>query len=301
MSMRQRRFLPSLSQLLAFEAVMQHHSVTAAAEELYLTQSTVSRLVQSLEAQLGITLFLRHRKKLVPTDAAIAYQVDISRAIDIIHGASIRAVANPEGGTLSLAVLPTFATRWLGPRLGRFLDEHPGISMNLSTRLERFNFETEPFDAAICFGDNDWPGTHGMKLFDERLTACVSTDFLSRNPISTPADMAGLPRLQLESRKTGWEDWFAGQNATVRGTSGMVMDQFSMMIQAAISGLGIALLPDYLAQNEIREGRLQPVLKQNIPGQGAYWLVWPHSRDTYAPLSTFRAWFALQTSEPLTD
>lgn len=290
--MRQRRFLPSLSQLLAFEAVMRSHSVTAAAEELSLTQSTVSRLVQSLEGQLEVELFLRQRRRLVPTSAAEAYFADVTRGLDLIQRASMGVVANPGGGGLSLAVLPTFATRWLGPRLGGFMAEAPGVSVNLATRIGRFDFGTEAFDAAIFFGKPDWPETRHMKLFDERLTACASRGFLDRHRPATPADVASLPLLQLESRPRGWNDWFAAQGAPGRGEAGMVMDQFSMMIQAAISGLGVALLPEYLARAEIDECRLLPLFREAVPSDGAYWLVWPEAKDRYAPLLRFREWIA---------
>lgn len=294
--MRQRRFLPSRSQMLALEAVVRYGSVTAAARDLDLTQSTVSRLIQSLEQQLGQDLFARQRKKLIPTTAALAYQKDLSRALDMIQTAGMSVIANPSGGTLSLAVLPTFATRWLGPKLGAFLNMHPGISVSLSTRIKRFSFDTERFDAAIYFGAPDWPGTRSLKLFDERLTACASPDFLDRHPVRDPADVASLPLLQLESRGSGWADWFAGQGAAFDGARGMLMDQFSMMIQSAISGLGIALLPEYLADIEIGERRLLPVLKPSVPSTGAYWLAWPEEKQNHAPIAAFKDWLAHQTS-----
>lgn len=294
MDMRQRRFLPSLSQLLAFDAVVRHRSVTAAATELNLTQSTVSRLTQSLEEQLGAELFTRQRRRLIPTQAALSYQADIQRALDMIQRASMSVVANPGGGTISLAVLPTFATRWLGPRLGGFFEAHPGISVNLSTRIQRFSFDAEIFDAVIYFGEPDWPGVLHHKLFDERLTACASPAFLDRHPIERPEDMSGIPLLRLENRPTSWEDWYAGQGGAMTGSEGMVVDQFSMMIQAAISGLGVALLPHYLAQIEMAEGRLRPVLREAVPGSGSYWLAWPEAKTSHGALSRFRDWLAAQ-------
>ncbi len=290
--MRPRRFIPSLSQLLAFEAVVRHRSVTVAADEMNLTQSTVSRLVQNLEAQLGQKLFVRQRKRLIPTEAAEAYLRDIAHALDTIQRASMGLVANPDGGALSLAMLPTFGTRWLGPRLGVFLQANPGISVNLATRVQRFTFNAEMFDAVIFFGQPDWPEAMHMKLFDEHLTACASPEFLRRHPIRDASDLANLPLLQLETRQTAWAAWFEGQDAAPPAMAGMLMDQFSMMIQTAISGLGIALLPDYLAWAEIEEGRLLSVLRTSVPGTGSYWLAWPESKDRYGPLRAFRSWLS---------
>lgn len=288
MDMRPRRFLPSLKLLLAFDAVVRNRSVTAAAQELDLTQSTVSRLILSLEAQLGSELFAREKRKLIPTAAALTYQRDVSNALDIILRSTMGVVTNPEGGTISLAVLPTFATRWLGPRLNGFLNAHPGVSVNLSTRLSRLDFESEAFDAAICFGEEPWPGTDHVKLLDETVTACVAPAFAAEHVLEKQSDFANLPLLNLESRPTVWEDWFDGQGIAHTHGAGMMMDQFSMVVQAAISGLGIAALPDYLARIEISEGRLVPVLRQAVPVRGSYWLVWPANKSDDAPLIAFR-------------
>ena len=290
--MRPRRFLPSTRLLLAFDAVVRLRSVTAAAEELNLTQSTVSRLILSLEEQLGRELFTRERRRLVPNAAGLAYQRDVARALDIVQRASMAVVANPEGGTLSLAVLPTFAARWLGPRLGGFLSAHPGISLNMSTRIAPVDFGSDMFDAQVLFGEDEPARDHHLKLFDERATACVSPDFAARHRLEAPEDLARLPMLYLQSRPTAWADWFRGQGAEPSGRGAMLMDQFSMMIQAAISGLGVALLPDYLARIEIAEGRLVPVLTPSVPVRGSYRLVWPADRMDHAPLTALRQWLA---------
>lgn len=288
--MRQRRFLPSTKHLLALDAVVRHGSVTAAAEELSLTQSTVSRLVIALEKQLGRELFVRERRRLIPNAAAVSYQSEIARALDVIHRSSMSAVANPDGGTLSLAVPPTFASRWLGPRLGGFMGENPGILINMSTRIGRLDFEGEAFDAAIYCGLDDWEGVNSLKLFEEKVTACVSEEFAKSHRLTCLDDLKGLPMLQLESQPDVWAEWFGRQGGHPPAPSGMLMDQFSMMIQAAISSLGIAILPDYLAQIEIFEGRLVPVLEQAVPLREAYWLVWPKRKDGDVPLRVFRTW-----------
>ncbi|MCO5070086.1 MAG: LysR family transcriptional regulator [Rhizobiaceae bacterium] len=290
--MRPRRFLPSISLLTAFEAVLRTGSTAAAARELSLSQGAVSRLVQNLEAQLGRNLFERHRRRLVPTEAARAYGRDVGRALDVIQRSSMELVANPGGGGLSLAILPAFGTRWLAPRLGRFAVAHPGITIHLATRIGRFNFATEGFDAAIYFGRDDWQDAGHMKLFDERLTACAAPDLLRSHPVSAVSDMQGLPLLQIETRPSAWPRWFDMQGGTLPASSGMLFDQFGPMIQAAISGLGVALLPDYLASAELGEGRLVPLLRPSLEGTGAYWLAWPKTRANHPPLEAFRNWLS---------
>jgi len=288
--MRQRRFLPHISHLSAFEAVLRNGSTAAAARELNLTQSTVSRLIQTLEQQLGRALFERHKQRLVPTEAAQAYGRDITRALDLIQRGSMEFSANPGGGTLTLAILPAFGTRWLAPRLGGFLKDHPGINVNLATRLKRFNFAAEGFDAAIHFGTADWREADHLKLFDERLTACISPALLRDRPVGRPEDVLDLPLLQLETRTSAWAIWFEAQGIRPRRVTGMLFDQFATMTQAAIAGLGVALLPDYLAADEIQAGRLVPLLRPSVAGTGTYWLAWPKSRANYPPLVSFRSW-----------
>lgn len=293
---RSRRFLPSISLLAAFDAVFRTGSTAAAARELDLSQGAVSRLVQSLEAQLGRPLFVRQRRRLLPTDAAHVYAGRVSRALDLIQRASMEFIANPGGGALSLAILPAFGSRWLAPRLGRFSLAHPGVTINLATRLRPFSFTTENFDAAIHFGSADWPDAEHMKLFDEHLTACIAPALLARHPVAGVDDMAGLPLLQIETRPGAWGHWFAAQGGRAPQGGGMLVDQFAPMIQAAIAGLGVALLPHYLAAPELEEGRLVPLLRTSVAGSGSYWLAWPVSRSSHPPLLAFRAWLAGELS-----
>lgn len=287
---RQRRYLPSISLLAAYEAVCRTGSTAAAAREMQLSQGTVSRLVQTLEVQLGRPLFVRHRKRLNPTEAALDYARDISAALDLIQRSSMKVAADLGGGALSLAILPAFGTRWLAPRLGRFLRDNPGITINLSTRLRPIDFGAERFDAMIYFGAGDAPDADHLKLFEERVTACAAPALIASRPIERPGDLAGLQLFQLETRPQAWDAWFSGQAARAPAISGMMFDQFAPMVEAAIAGLGVALLPHYLAEAEIASGRLTSVLRPAVPGTGAYWLAWPRMRGNYRPLVALREW-----------
>ena len=293
-----RRFLPSISLLTAFESVVRTGSTLAAARDLDLTQGAVSRLIQNLEAQLGVTLFLRERRRLIPTDHALAYARDVVKALDLISRGSMRVRSNTGGGTLSLAILPTFGTRWLAPRLPRFLADHPGITINLGTRLKPFDFEEEGFDAAIHFGVENWAGTGSIKLFDERLVACSAPNFLADHPVEEPADLIGLPLLQLETRPNAWAAWFAHHGVERRVGQGMLFDQFAPMIQAVIHGLGVALLPEFLAKPELADGRLVEVFGGPVQGEGSYYLVWPSVGAWYPPLQAFRDWLVAEAADP---
>jgi DNA-binding transcriptional LysR family regulator len=289
-----RRLLPSISQLTALESVCRTGSTLAAATDLNLTQGAVSRLIQNLESQLGIALFLREGRRLVPTTATLAYARDVARAMDLISRGSMRVRSTGSGGTLALSILPTFGTRWLAPRLPRFLAAHPGVTINLGTRLRPFDFGDEGFDAAIHFGDRTWPGAGFQWLFDERLVPCCAPGFRASHPISGARDLIGLPLLQLETRPDAWAVWFAHHGIADSAPQGMLFDQFAPMIQAAIYGMGVALLPEFLARSELADGRLVDAWGGPVPGRGSYWLVWPVEAGDYPPLTAFRDWIVGQ-------
>ncbi len=291
-----RRLLPSLSLLAAFEAVCRTGSTLAAARDLDLTQGAVSRLITTLEAQLGIALFLRQGRRLVATEAARAYARDIARAMDLISRGAMRVRSPVSGGTLALAILPTFGTRWLAPRLQHFLSAHPGVTINLATRLRPFDFAEEGFDAAIHFGGQTWAGAGYLKLFDERLVACCAPAWAATHPIRGPEDLTRQPLLQLETRPDAWDDWFAAQGVRGRATQGMLFDQFGPMIQAAIYGVGVALLPEFLAGQELADGRLVSAWGDPVPGKGSYYLTWPEAAGDYPPLTALRNWLVAEIS-----
>lgn len=281
---RARRLLPSMSQLAAFEAVCRTGSTQSAAVDLSLTQGAVSKLIQSLEGQIGVALFLREGRRLAATEAAETFARDVGRALDLVSRGALRVRSTTGGGTLALAVLPGFGTRWLAPRLPGFLAAHPGVTVNMGTRLEPFDLAGEGFDAAIHYGAATWPEAEHLKLFDERLLVIGS-----RPLPGGPEALARQPLLQLETRPEAWADWFAARGLGGAQRLGMVFDQFAPMIEAAAHGLGVALVPEFLVQSDLAEGRLT-ALTDPAPGSGAYYLVWPRGHDDAPPLRAFRDW-----------
>ncbi len=165
-----RLTVPSLSALAAFEAAARHGSFTRAAEELSLTQGAVSRQVAHLETVLGVALFQRARQRVALTPAGAAYAAEIRDGLSRLAAATVSTMAfRGAGGVLNLAILPTFGTRWLIPRLPRFTEAHPGITINFTTKLVPFDFAREPLDAAIHFGDPVWPGARLHRLMGEEI------------------------------------------------------------------------------------------------------------------------------------
>lgn len=289
-----RRFLPSLSLLSAFEAAARTGSVTVAARELDLTQSAVSRQIKALEEQLGVELFVRERQTIRLTLAGDSYAREIREALRRISSASLDLRANPNGGTLNVAILPTFGTRWLAPRLGDFLATNPGITINLVTRLSPFDFRLDSIDAAIHFGHPHWPGAELAFLMSERTVPACSPDFLARHRLVEPADFLQVPLLHLTTRPDAWEKWLAANGAPASGVRGMLFDQFATAAQAAISGLGVALLPTFLIQEELKRGELVAASSNEQESDERYYLVCPFERLAYPPLVRFREWIVNQ-------
>jgi LysR family glycine cleavage system transcriptional activator len=285
-----RRFLPSMSLLRAFEAAARHQSFTEAAAELNLTQGAISRQIRVLEEQLGSDLFLRERQTVRLTPAGETYAREIREALRRISSATLGFRANPKGGTLNLAILPTFGTRWLAPRLPGFLRENPGITINLTTRLAPFDFNLEQADAAIHFGTADWPGAELELLMSETVVPACNRSLVEEYKFQKPSDLLRAPLLHLVSRPDAWERWFMLHDALTEPLHGMLFDQFAMAAQAAISGLGLALLPEFLINDELARGDLVRALDLPMQSTEKYYLAWPVSRSSYAPLVAFRQW-----------
>ncbi len=288
--MIERRHLPSTASLAALDALARFGSVTAAAEELNLTQGAVSRQLQALETQLGATLFTRRAKRVELTPAGERYAAEVARALSRLRSAALRLQTNPEGGTLNLAILPTFGMHWLVPRLPRFARAHPDVTVNMNTRVGAIDWSAEDFDAAIRFGAAPEPGLDSLRIADERMVPLASSAFLAQHRPRAPETLATLPLLHIQSRPEAWAEWFAAHGVKVASLPGTRHDQFTTILQAARHGLGVALIPEYLAREELTEGRLCEAFGPPCPSRGAYRLVWPEPFGEAPALRAFRSW-----------
>ncbi len=287
-----RTHTPSLAALQAFEAAARLESFTRAAEELHLTQGAVSRQVAGLEAALGLQLFERIRQRIVPTEAGRAYAAEIRDILSRLQTATLSTMAMKNvGGTLSLALLPTFGTRWLIPRLPDFFARHPEIAIDFSTRIVPFDFAREPFDAAIHFGDPTWPGTEAHRLMGEMIVPVTSPAFLAREGIAAPEDLVRVPLLRQATRPQGWAEWFEAQGLDPEtARPGPRFEQFAMVAQAAVAGLGVAVVPRFLIEDELKSGQLVIPFDRPVESRQSYWLVYPTAQGERPALRIFRDW-----------
>ena len=271
----QRRFLPSHAILRSFECAARQESFTRAAEELHLTQSAISRQVRELEQAIGTDLFRRVGRRVVLTDAGRNLATELAVDLENIRQTVLRAIAAGDRGTsLQIAVLPTFASRWLIPRLPDFSDLYPDVTINLATRLKPFDMAKERFDIAIHFGTDDWPDTKMVRVFEEEMIAVCSPEFQSRHRIVNADQLEDLPLLHLETRPMAWSDWFAKVGISDKQAySGRQFDQFSMLIAGALASLGAALLPKYLIEKELVAGSLVRLGQDSLSTNNGYFIV----------------------------
>ncbi|MEO0400441.1 MAG: LysR substrate-binding domain-containing protein [Pseudomonadota bacterium] len=268
---------PSLAVLRSFECAARHESLTLAAEELSLTQSAVSRQVKDLEQMIGVDLFQRVGRRVVLTDAGARLAGDLAVDLDRIRQTTQQAIAaGNDAQSLRIAVLPTFGSAWLIPRLAVFEEKHPGVEVSLATRLGVFDFGKERFDLALHFGTDHWPDAKLTKVCDEEMIAVADPAFARRHKIAGPGDLLSAPLLHLDSRSAAWGDWFREAGVDDRPFfPGKRFDQFSMVIAAVRAGLGAGLLPSYLADADLRADRLQRVGAVGLTMSEAYYAVRP--------------------------
>jgi LysR family transcriptional regulator, glycine cleavage system transcriptional activator len=293
-----RRHLPTTMMLQAFEASARRLSFTLAADDLCLTQSAISKQVIALEEMLRTELFRRLNKRLELTPAGASFLARIAPALNGIEAAAIELMScQSDRSTLDLGVVPSFATKWLIPRLGDFGRSHPGITVNLATRLVPFDFGDTTLDAAIHFGDPDWPGAVCDYLMSEEVVV-VCNEEMAATTLLTPDALPRVSLLHLSTRPRAWKEWAAV--AGVDGcdwTRGAHFDHFSMVSQAAVAGLGAAVLPRFLVLDELASGRLVIPFPPTATSDKAYWLVYPERKEGLAALQKFRGWLLASVGE----
>ncbi|MDH4985502.1 LysR family transcriptional regulator [Aminobacter anthyllidis] len=287
-----RSYVPTIAELEAFRACASLGTTIRAADQLGLTQSSVSRSIGQLEDRLGVALFHRVRQRLALSDAGRRFARDAEAILDALHEAAVRTMAfGGQSDVLSIAVLPTLADRWLIPRLAGFHAAHPLVAIDLAVRLDTVDLETETFDAAIQRGPVE-PGQMGVvRLFDEELVVVASPTLLDGRAALDDAELAALPLLQQSTRPTLWLQWFQAAGIDPRTTlRGHRFEQFSMVVEAAVAGLGVALVPEVLAEREIASGRLAMASPNRIAGEVPYRLAFRPGSEDRPGLREFVRW-----------
>lgn len=268
---------PSLSALICFESAARHESFTAAAEELGLTQSAVSKTIRELEATLGIQLFRRVGRGIKLSAVGRDYARDTAQNLHKLEQSRRRAVLSGQGKKLlRIATLPTFTNLWLVPRLPEFLTAHPEIELEFSTRLIPFDLGVDTFDLAFHYGDQNWPETQMTRLFGEEMVPVCTPDFYAKHQLATPETLCHVRLLHMASRPRAWTDWFEKSGIeTLPSAPGLTFDQYAMIINAALTSAGAAIVPMRMVTPELHSQRLIRLGSHRLATDAAYYIVHP--------------------------
>lgn len=303
-----RRMIPSLQALMCFESAAKHRSYTYAAQELNITQSAVSRQIHQLEEFLGLALFNRTRHGVELTFAGEQYFKNIKSHLLSIEQSTLDLMSHKGlGGTLKLGVVPTFATRWLLPRLYKFNQINPEITIHLETSTKPFLFSDHIFDAAIYTGTNaqieNWPGTKVHFLMSEDVVPVCSPEMIYKHfpelrpengPFDgslTAAQIATLPLLQQTTRPYIWKEWFekVGYDHPY-AMDGQRHELFSMLAVAATHHMGVALIPQMLLEKELSSKELVIASHIKLKASRSYYFVYSEQQQNAPLIEKFVQW-----------
>ncbi|ANY16907.1 LysR substrate-binding domain-containing protein [Bordetella pseudohinzii] len=295
-----RNGIPNLSALQAFEASARLGSFSRAAEELSLTHSAVYRQVASLEARLGVQLFTRVRRRIVLTDHGAEYAGRIRHHLEQIEKDTFGLVSRTGmGRSIHIAVVPTLATTWLIPRLADFQQAQPDITVSLSVRTLPFQFKDQPFDGALYHSDGVWPGSKGVLLFPERELVPVCAPALAERAREQGSSaLSGMTHLHLASRPDAWRQWY-GANGHLYGpqaAGGPRYELFTMVMAAVQAGLGVGLMPRFLAQPALDAGSLVMPVPQSLQVSQGYYFGYPQHSERSGALKAFEVWLKTMAS-----
>ena len=286
-----KRRLPPLKALPAFEAAARHASLSAAAHEMHLTHGAISRQVKALETHLGVALFRRLSRRIELTEAGSTLLPAVRTALDVIESSAARIAAQPRRGPLVVSCLPTFMMRWLIPRLYDFHARYPQIEVRLAASYAPVSFARDGIDVAIRFADARPPeGIDAQPFLAEEVGPVCSPAVLERRALRRPSDLRHHTLLHTETRPDAWPRWI-GQSG-VKGldaAKGPRFEHFYLLLEAAASGLGVAIAPHPLVAADLASGRLVAPFGF-VPSGRSYGILHPVEHARAAKVRTFRRW-----------
>jgi LysR family glycine cleavage system transcriptional activator len=283
------RRLPPLSALRPFEAAARLESFSRAAEELHITHGAVSHQVRALEEHLGAPLFARHGKRVALTAAGRTFAERVRGALDEIAMAADVVRPARRDNRLTVNVLPSFASRWLMPRLIRFMEAHPKIELNVTASVALADFVREDIDVAIRFGRGPWTALVCEKFLEDEYFPVASPKMNRGKLPKTPKDLLGV-RLMLEDRDY-WQRWFEVAGVPLdRPLEGPLFNDSTYSLQAAARGEGVALARRSIIGEDLERGTLKRLFNIAVPCRESYWFVSPKETANSARVRAFREW-----------
>lgn len=278
--------------LQAFESAARLGSFTLAADELSVTQGAISRQINALEELLDLQLFLRFGRHIELSEVGRLYASDIAPALARIRGASSRALSfRGQGGQLHLGVLPTFAARWLMPKLKDFYDVYPDITIHVHTRVGEYPLHDSGLDIAINVGIEPFTGLVSYPLVNEEMVIVASPSLLKQSPITTIEQVFHHRLLHIMARSEAWQELAIMHKVkTSNATFGPQFEATFHLIQAAVAGIGIALVSRCFIEQELQNGQLVELPFAGLQTDRKYCLLHTPEQGTLPSLVAFRDW-----------
>ncbi|WP_019646209.1 transcriptional regulator GcvA [Novispirillum itersonii] len=294
--------LPPLNALRTFEVAARHLSFTRAAEELHITQAAVSQQMKGLEEALGVPLFRRLNRRLWLTDAGQEYACSVREALQIVRDATVRLRPEASHHDLTLSLPPSLAHKWLMPRLGRFIDRHPALTLRLHTTYEvmRLGIGPTAVHCAIRQGRGPYPGLFAELLLRENLTPVCAPGLAAQ--LATPEDLRRVPVIRDEG--VSWADWLAAAGLPQRAIgAGPTFLDSSMAVQAAIDGRGVTLGRSVMIADDLAAGRLVEPFRHlglQTPYLNAVWFLCPQGQEVTPAIQALLGWLKEEVSTAVT-
>jgi DNA-binding transcriptional LysR family regulator len=302
--MRNRNALPALDLLVGFEAAARHLSFTKAGDELYLTQSAVSRQIKELEDQLGVVLFQRRHRALTLTEPGQQFYAAASQVLSTMRTATER-LRTQAGRRRPLAVTTTnsFASLWLIPRLAGFTREHPGVDVRITADVRVQDLERDGLDVALRHGPSALAGPNAIRLFGEKVFPVCSPKLLKKIPLDKPADLRHHILLHYDDPDVRhpwlhWRTWLEVEHiADLKPAGTLSFSGFEQIIPAAVAGHGVALGRSPLVKDLVASGELVAPFKSQADPARAYFAVVAKGAASRPEVAAFVEWLKSEASK----
>lgn len=285
--------LPPIETLVCFEAVARCGSFTRAARELLLTQSAVSKQIKALEEVLHCALFDRHARGIQLSAVGAAFLEEVEPLLYKLQRAVLKVRDEQDSQAVSIACTQAVAHFWLFPRIVRFNQLYPDITVNVISANAINERSCSESDFGILYGDGDWPTLEGTPLFPEIVYPICSPALEIATP-TKPEDLMGLPLIQLDSSQwdcLDWQDWFDHFKVRYQiPRNAITFNQVTLSFNAALEGLGVTLGWDFMARQAIESGTLKKLGDFSYETGRSDYLVHAKYRPLSAPACTFRDW-----------
>jgi LysR family transcriptional regulator, glycine cleavage system transcriptional activator len=301
--MRNRNALPTLDLLVGFESAARHLSFTKAGEELFLTQSAVSRQIKDLEDQLGVVLFQRRHRALALTEAGHQFYAAAAQALSTMRAATDRLRAQAGKKALSVTTTHSFAALWLIPRLAGFTRDHPGVDVRITAETRVQDLERDGLDLALRHGPASLAGPNAVRLFGEKVFPVCSPKLLKKKKLEKPQDLKSHVLLQyddLEGRHPWlhWKTWLEVERiADLKPAGTLSFSGYEQIIPAAIAGHGVALGRSPLVKDLMRSGELVAPFKSSADPARAYFAILSKNATGRPEVAAFVEWLKAEAAK----